>query len=106
MPNWCYNHLSVSGPPNKLAIFANRVRNPDPLFQSTYPMPPELHEVNAGSDEQYYTLFHLKQMPPWMLGNEDIIKAGLNTPQLTDDQLEDVIASLTLKINVKSTKIR
>jgi hypothetical protein len=36
-------------------------------------------------------------MPPWMMSNEDIIKAGLNTPQLTDDQLEDVVALLGLE---------
>ena len=97
MPNWCYNHLSASGPPEKLAIFANRVRSPEPLFQSTFPMPKKLYEVTAGSDEQYYMLFHLKKMPPWMMGDENIIKAGLNTPQLTDDQLEDVIALLDLE---------
>ena len=56
MPNWCWNHLEVTGDEIQLREFVekstiNIERNDEFSFQGTHPMPKELEETTSPSDK-------------------------------------------------------
>lgn len=58
MPNHCANDLYILGHPEHVEMVLKHIRGPEENqlldFNTLVPMPPELLEVSAGSEEQYY----------------------------------------------------
>jgi hypothetical protein len=60
MPNWCNNHVSISGNKDQLTTFvlAAKTDTADLSFANLFPCPQSLRDAPAGSDEIYYDIVH------------------------------------------------
>jgi hypothetical protein len=60
MPNWCNNHVSISGDKDQLTTFvlAAKTDSADLSFANLFPCPQPLRDAPAGSDEIYYDIVH------------------------------------------------
>lgn len=60
MPNWCSNHVSITGNADQLTAFvlAAKTDRTDISFTNLYPCPQPLMDADSGSSENYHTILY------------------------------------------------
>lgn len=93
MPNWCMNDLLVQGPKEDVNRFVEDSTKGEGFFDSFYPTPESLTEVEAGSRRVAYDIVH-GTIPAYVWGWDWVKESGIDkNSQDAREQLINLCAS-------------